>query len=259
MSNLEWPINQLTPSLHVFGLWEGAGEPGENPCRETPWPGAFLLWCDSANHCTTVPPHVQGRMQNSPRMLMKCYWGPHWFKEKRDKFHQHLVLSGWWLKPWHTATVHTHTLTRCILPQSTPVAAKRDSLACCRSPPLPKHTTHPAKVKGTHWQQSLKHGGIPKEQSALPNTNCWRSCMCSRCQPRSVRTHFWQNSSKSGCQTYSRSSNNNVCGESWNGQFSINCRKGSKVCGLRKLENMDVNNAGLESNLKEFWTMTTVG
>ena len=29
---LEWP-NNLTLSLHVFGLWEETGEPRENPCR----------------------------------------------------------------------------------------------------------------------------------------------------------------------------------------------------------------------------------
>ena len=33
MGNLKWPINQLSPSLHVFGLWEEAGVPGENQRR----------------------------------------------------------------------------------------------------------------------------------------------------------------------------------------------------------------------------------
>lgn len=51
---------------------------------------------------------------------------------------------------------HTHTLTHCILPQSTPVTAKRDGLACCHSPPLPKRATHSVKVKGRFQQQSLK-------------------------------------------------------------------------------------------------------
>ena len=31
--NLEWPINLLTPSLHVFGTWEEARVPGVNPRR----------------------------------------------------------------------------------------------------------------------------------------------------------------------------------------------------------------------------------
>lgn len=41
-----------------------------------------------------------------------------------------------------TLLQYTHILTHCIHPQSTPVTAKRDGLACCHSPPLPKHTTH---------------------------------------------------------------------------------------------------------------------
>ena len=67
--NLESPIN-LTPSLHVFGMGEEAGEPGENPrtgrtcklCKETPWTGIeskiYSLWGDSVNCCTTRAPHV---------------------------------------------------------------------------------------------------------------------------------------------------------------------------------------------------------
>ena len=31
--NLERPLNLLTPVLHVFGLWEEAAVPGENPRR----------------------------------------------------------------------------------------------------------------------------------------------------------------------------------------------------------------------------------
>ncbi len=59
--NLESPIN-----LHVFGLWEEAGENPQRheenmqtPHRRAPvgrWVRTLLLWGDSASHCTTVLP-----------------------------------------------------------------------------------------------------------------------------------------------------------------------------------------------------------
>jgi len=66
LDNLELSIN-LVPNLYVFGLWEEAGENprwhGETmqtPHRRAPTPGiepaTLLLWGESANHHTTVPP-----------------------------------------------------------------------------------------------------------------------------------------------------------------------------------------------------------
>jgi len=52
--------------MHVFGRWEEAGVPGENPRihgenmqtphRKAPEPGTLLLWGDGANRHTTVQP-----------------------------------------------------------------------------------------------------------------------------------------------------------------------------------------------------------
>ena len=66
--NLMWPINQLTPSLHVFGMWEEAGEPSKNPRRHrenmpSPHRNPLTLnqiqdlWGNRANNYTTVFSH----------------------------------------------------------------------------------------------------------------------------------------------------------------------------------------------------------
>lgn len=104
-----------------------------------------------------------------------------------DKFRQHLVLCGWRFKPWHAATADTHTLTCCILPQSTPVTAKQDGLACCHSPPLPKHTPHtlfkwradsdnnPKNVEGyqsNNQRCQIQSTGISALVKSLPASRC---------------------------------------------------------------------------------------
>lgn len=75
--------------------------------------------------------------------------------QPKDKFTSIWCLVGGKSNP-DTLLQHTHILTRRILPQSTPVTAKQDGLACCHSPPLPTHTTHSVKVKDRIRQQSLK-------------------------------------------------------------------------------------------------------
>lgn len=104
-----------------------------------------------------------------------------------DKFRQHLVLCGWQFKLWHAATADTHTLTCCILPQSTPVTAKQDGLACCHSPPLPKHTPHtlfkwradsdnnPKNVEGyqsNNQRCQIQSTGISALVKSLPASRC---------------------------------------------------------------------------------------
>lgn len=51
-------------NLHVFGLWEKTGAPGENLHRHSeenigrldPW--NFMRWSDSANQRATMPPSL---------------------------------------------------------------------------------------------------------------------------------------------------------------------------------------------------------